>query len=138
MATKKRASTTQGGSTGDTDFAFITMGFRCYRKHARIIERAAALQKLSNSGYMRLVVLNQASADCGVPAPDYSSVVGSPSLIQEAARKKGLTVSEFTKQAVRAAAAKELAHERGAGARVRPLKPVRDDEDDTDPPKRGR
>lgn len=132
MATnKKRATTQQGASTRDNDDDFITMGFRCYRKHARVIEKAAALQRLSNSGYMRLVVLNQASADVGVPAPDYSLVVGSPSLIQEAARKAGLTVSEYTKQAVRARAARDLASDRST-ARVVPLVPVDDDE----PPRR--
>lgn len=125
MATKRRKTP----KTDEDGNDFITMGFRCYRKHALLIDRAAARQKTSNSAYMRLVVLTQACADIGVPPPDYSSVVGSPSLISEAARKKGLTVAEFTKKAVQEAAAKALADERTSGkGRVRPL-PLPDDED---------
>jgi len=105
MATRRTA---KKRSAAADEFKYITMGFRCYRKHADLIERAAALVPVSNSNYMRRIVINQAAADLGETPPDFSELGGSASLISDAAKKRGLTVAEFTKQAARAAAAAEL------------------------------
>lgn len=90
------------------DFEMITMSFRCFGRHSKVVHQAAESKNLSANSYMRKVVIDWAYADLGLDPPDYTALTATPSQISEAAKIRGVTVQEFTSLAVREMAARTI------------------------------
>jgi uncharacterized protein (DUF1778 family) len=108
-----------------SDYEMITLSFRVYGAHSKLVHQAAAQKHMSTASYMRKVVCDWAASDLGVEAPDYNALTMGPSRIAEAAKAQGMTVSEFTSRAVREAAAKILDQSEPKSIGTRPVEPKR-------------
>lgn len=90
----------------------IQFGFQVTSQHGDLIRDAAELRRESVAGYMRRVILEWSAAELGRNAPDLSEYAGD--IIANAARQMGLSVTDFTAQAAREAAARMLGQEDSA------------------------
>jgi hypothetical protein len=92
-----------------SDLDYFTVSFRCYVKHARLVNEAAKKAGTNPAEYARKVVLDWAASDLGVPAPDYSPLPSLSKAVKEAAKAQGVSEEEYRRLALARALEYDLA-----------------------------
>ena len=95
------------------DYQFVTVSFRCYVKHAKIVDQAAKKAHKSVADYVRQVTLDWAASDIGVPAPDYSVLPRFTDTVEAVAKSKGMTKQQYLYSLAAEDIAKERAQAKG-------------------------